>query len=1400
MSTLPLPPRFLLHALICLAATFLLSCGPAPADAALGTPHVRVVVEGLLGPVGMALLPDGGLLVAEEGTGGRDESAGVTLITPDGEIGRFLSGLPSSRDAGDLAGVPLVHLSPGGDTLYVGNFGQGHLWTLPLTPSQQAGLALPDIPLTPDDLLPAMRPLNNVRLVNPFDMTFDRAGVPVVTDASGNGVAKQTADDATRFFHRFAELPNPARPGDFVEAVPTGIERVAGEAGDEYYVTLTGGCPYPAGSGRLVAIDEARNERVVLDDLNMPIDVALGPDGTLWLLEFARFTPGASCFDGSGYNVETGRLSRVLPDGSVETVLDSLNFPGAVLPLPDGSLYISEVLPGRVLHVTFGESPGALEPPDETVPDETVPETNQAAPDSHPHTSPHADATLRKIIAQHELTPNPGAELREGETPLAHLGQLLFFDPILSGDQNTSCASCHHPAFAMADGRVLPIGTGGHGLGPERTFVEQVTLADESTQTTLPNPFIGQFVPRNSPTIINSALLPVQFWDGRVEGYAVPGAASPVAERVPVKTLERAVNEMGMTDALAAQALFPVTSLLEMAGSTHGELPPNRIRSLLVERLRGHPDYVALFRTAFADRESPDEITIQRVVEALAAFERQLIFTDAPWDRYLAGDPDALTEQQKAGALLFFGAANPDVNCASCHSGDLFTDLDFHNLMVPQLGPGKGHGYSGREDRGRAGVTFDWRDRYAFRTPSLRNVSLTAPYFHDGAFPTLSAAIRHHANIFESALTYDPAAHGIPEALYSSLQPASLAREGSTAAAELRNGLPLSASDVDALVAFLESLTDPAAQELHEFIPPTVPSGLPLDPLPTKSANAERAGHLPAASAPEPATPADAVTPDGITFRNVAETVGLDFRHGAFQTGVSQDPVAAMGGGLCWIDFDRDGWLDLYLVNSHADDERRHWEDHGGLPRNALYRNVAGRFEDVSRGSGTDVALRGNGCVAADFDGDGWTDLFVTADGSNALFWNRGDGTFEEGAAAAGVDAPEWNSAAAVGDLNRDGLLDLFVAAYLDLDNRIPKPTGHFPQDYYGLADRLYINRGVDAATGRAIFTDVAADSGLVRTERGLGALFTDLDDDGDLDLYIANDGHPNRLYANEPLSQTAAADPLGIGFRWRDLTGSANVGDSGSGMGVAGGDYDGDGQPDLFVTNWERELNALYRNESRTEGHLTFQYSTFRIGIRGLGNGMTGWGAHLADFDQDTDADLLFVNGRVPVTNLQTDPELVRFYANQTWSADGAAGRAGHFRDGTAAVGLEAVGPLMARGSAVADYDNDGDLDIAINSIGEPVVLLQNDANDAGTGGSWLQLIPQPSTPGLTVQLTLPDGRTLHREPQIGSSYLASEDPRLHVGLGGAETVPQIVVRWPDGHTVQLTNVAANGTLVVER
>jgi hypothetical protein len=542
------------------------------------------------------------------------------------------------------------------------------------------------------------------------------------------------------------------------------------------------------------------------------------------------------------------------------------------------------------------------------------------------------------------------------------------------------------------------------------------------------------------------------------------------------------------------------------------------------------------------------------------------------------------------------------------------------------------------------------------------------------------------------------------------------------------------------------------------------------------------------AAEPSPYRPG---TPElaALRLEDVAGQVGLDFRQGAFRFGVSNDVVAMMGGGLCWIDYDRDGWLDLYVVNSYAERQSDRWEQEGGLPRSALFHNEGGTFVDASAGSGADLAVRGNGCVAADLDLDGWTDLYVTTTGTSALLWNDGDGTFTEGAEAAGVDAFGWHAGAAVGDVNDDGWPDLFVAGYADLNTPIPSATQGFPNTYAGVRDLLYVSDG-RTDDGRVTFRELGVEAGLeaAKFAYGLGAVFSDLDRDGDLDLYVANDTNPNRMYENVPWPGGAEADPAGLGFRFEERAASAGVADPNAGMGIAAADYDGDGRSDLFVTNARGQEHAAYRSQPLTGNAPAFVDSRSEV-VQPFDGSFTGWGVTWTDLDLDTDLDLVLANGAVPVTDLKADAE-----PTQVLESRAAQGVPGAFQEASAVV-LEGARASVGRGSAAADFDNDGDLDVAVNSIGGPLVLLRN---TAGTG-NWLEVVVSEFRPGTEVTAVLPDGRELRRELQAGSSYLSSEDPRLHFGVGEARRVRELVVRFPDGVEMRLGGVAANQVVDVE-
>ena len=541
-----------------------------------------------------------------------------------------------------------------------------------------------------------------------------------------------------------------------------------------------------------------------------------------------------------------------------------------------------------------------------------------------------------------------------------------------------------------------------------------------------------------------------------------------------------------------------------------------------------------------------------------------------------------------------------------------------------------------------------------------------------------------------------------------------------------------------------------------------------------------------AIATPPSSTPAGSSVLGGVTLEDVASRVGLDFRQSAFRFGMSNDTTAMMGGGVCWLDYDSDGWLDLFAVNSYAQTDILAWEAKGELPRSALFRNVGGRFEDVSERSGADLPLRGNGCVAADFNLDGHTDLYVTSagynvptDGYDALLWNDGDGTFTEGARKAGINALGWHAGAAVGDVNGDGLPDLFVARYTDVNAQIPSSSAGFPQNHRAQRDLLYLNQGPDGE-GRSRFREVGRRAGIepARAEHGLGAVFTDFDLDGRLDLYVANDADPNQLYRNVPR-------PGKLGFRLEEVARKQGVADPNAGMGIAAADYNVDGRPDLLVTNSREQLHAAFRSRATAHGP-SFVDARPEVAAA-FGTRSTGWGASWVDLNLDGDLDLVVANGAIPVLNLAKNAQRIQVLENLA-RPDGAPQFA------RAVVALHGAPRVNGRGLAAADYDNDGDMDIAVNSIGGRLILLRN----RGGGGHWLEVQLETFSPGALVTAVLPDGRKLVREVLAGSSYLSSEDPRVHFGLGESTLVRELSVRFPGGRETRRTDLAVDRIVVV--
>lgn len=419
------------------------------------------------------------------------------------------------------------------------------------------------------------------------------------------------------------------------------------------------------------------------------------------------------------------------------------------------------------------------------------------------------DARLAVLLEQAGVTPM--AAVPAQDPARVALGEALFFDKELSGNRDIACATCHHPTLAGGDGLPLSLGTGGMGLGTTRQMG-----------------YGRELVPRNAPEIFNRGLpqWTTMFWDGRVMVYADGMFVSPAGALLPD----------GLSGPLAVQAMFPVTSRAEMRGApddTDAGRGLNELAAIsnddfpaiwdaLMARLLANPGYAALFAAAYPGVPTA-ELGFEHAANAIAAYEiAAFSFDDSPWDRYLAGDRAALSPEARRGALLFYGEAG----CATCHAGTLMTDQKYHNLAVPQLGPGKDD-VSGL-DYGRFGVTHAPGTMYAFRTPPLRNVAITGPWMHNGAYAALETAVAHHLDPAAALHGYAPDA--LPD-LYREtvrLEPAVVESLLTDVAPELAATRPLTEAEMADVLAFLGALTSPSAVDMSAAVPQSVPSGLPV--------------------------------------------------------------------------------------------------------------------------------------------------------------------------------------------------------------------------------------------------------------------------------------------------------------------------------------------------------------------------------------------------------------------------------------------------------------------------------------------------------------------------------------------------------------------------------------------
>jgi hypothetical protein len=520
-----------------------------------------------------------------------------------------------------------------------------------------------------------------------------------------------------------------------------------------------------------------------------------------------------------------------------------------------------------------------------------------------------------------------------------------------------------------------------------------------------------------------------------------------------------------------------------------------------------------------------------------------------------------------------------------------------------------------------------------------------------------------------------------------------------------------------------------------------------------------------------------------------------------------QTLIEEMGAGVAFIDYDADGWCDLFFVNGSTlpPDSRK--------PTCYLFHNNRdGTFTDVTRKSGLGVHSGwGQACCVGDFDNDGFEDLFVSYFGRNVLYRNNGDGTFTDVTAKAGlpVQGARWGAGCAFLDYDRDGRLDLFVSNYVAYDaarapkpgssplcryNEIPVPCG--PQGFAGGTNILYRNRG------DGTFEDVSETSGIGRQPRGasemtfrdrdwhpagayaMGVVCADLDNDGWPDIYVASDSAPSLLYRNNHDGTfREIAVPAGCAF---DENGTAM-----SGMGVAAGDYNGDGWLDLIRTNFSDQAPTLYRNN----GDGTFQDAGIGAGL-GVNRRNLGFGVGFLDMDNDGWKDLFMANGHVYAQLASRNLHISYAQPRNLYRNLGN----GRFADVSSRSGPGMTTPAVGRGCAFGDFDNDGDIDIVINNLDSAPSLLRN---DGASRGHWIGILcrgtkSNRSAIGARVAVTS-GGRTQIDEVISGSSYYSQNDLRLHFGLGQTTEVDRVEVRWPSGLKESFSSLTADRFYVVE-
>lgn len=1011
------------------------------------------------------------------------------------------------------------------------------------------------------------------------------------------------------------------------------------------------------------------------------------------------------------------------------------------------------------------------------------------------------------------------------EDPVAKLGMQLFFSKTLGGDFDVACASCHMPDLGGGDRLSLSVGVDAVTpafLGPGRRLD---VLRDRDPQADG-----GPNVPRNAQTVFNVALYNrAMFHDGRVfvlDAAEVPGG---MGQSLRTTDSELAIEDITLPPdfgMLEAQALFPVTSTNEMRGRHRfSNLLTNAdVRARLVARLRGEADldhmprndWAPLFRDAFgygAGDPVSSYVTYENVARAIAAYERSQLFVDTPWQAFMAGDDNAISDAAKRGAQIFYRepAAN-GAGCARCHSGAHFTDEEFRAVGFPQIGRGK---RVDRRDLGRYAVVQDPANLFRYRTPSLLNVALTAPYGHAGTFDTLEEVVAYHADtptaatlfdftfstldqFINDTVTYPLAAPLTGEAMYVDEARTVLRLDAQLPAVSLTAGQRAD------LVAFLHALTDTCAADnacLERWVPTPADdpdgnqfvrsfdpdAGRPADPLdlfngpPGTGSGPGGSGGGSGSGDPAHASVflagrslcSDRIgeTATGGGFNDSTAALGITHTH-AFSLLTWLEPTledTLQSGGVAAADLDGDCDHDLVFTGGEAQ---------GTL----VYRNDDSAGFALAANLDTLTGSRLTGPAIADLDGDYQPEILLG--NMRPGLMQVLDGNIDDGYGLLQAIYMANNTfGIAMGDADGDARLDVFAAHW---DNRRATDASA------ALLHNDPVNGlvSMDAAAGTSAST--------IPRRFQFAPAFVDIDDDNDQDLLVAADFLFSLVLANDGSGHyTSITD--------RDVIKDQN------GMGAAIADFDGDGKLDWFVSAikgpddfriWPYGTlgNRLYR------GLGAGQFADV-TDTAGVGDADWAWGSCASDFNNDGRPDLFVVAGYALF------PDLVRNALGTDMVAMIDAMFAGYFRsvprlwlnngDGTFSDEAAAWGitePLNGRGVSCLDHDRDGDVDIVVSQNEDSPRVYENRSGTAG-GRNFLAVSLRgtaPNTAGIGAMVDLSSASRDQRQPvAANSNFISQNPPDLHFGLGN-DSEATITVRWPDGTVTTTGPVPANRFLVI--